>query len=112
FCALPRLAYLWIDPPVIGNLPDYYWALSSSLLEGKGLLLDSNKTALIEPGYPLFLAFVRWLTHDHLLLTMTLQILVSVVGCWTLFQLTWLLSKNRRAASIAAILYSLYPYWI
>ncbi len=90
----------------------YHWLLSGDLLRYGTLSIQGIKTAAFEPLYPSWLAAARWLTGNDLYAVLVLQILVAVIGCFYFYELSFLLSKNRRVSFIASLIYCLYPYLI
>jgi hypothetical protein len=86
-----------------------YWALSGSLLDRGSLAIGAGSQTAFEPLYPVFLAVSRILTGDHVFLVQLLQIAVASMGAVCLYQLTLTLSGSRRAATLSALVYSVYP---
>ncbi len=110
-CFVPRLAYhLW--NPVLDPASNYYWRLSDSLLRFGTLGFDGVRSTAFEPLYPLFLGVSRWLTRDHFLGVILLQIAVASIGCIYFYKLCLEVSKNETLGAIGVFLYSFYPYYV
>lgn len=110
---IPRLLYWLLNPPDPRSFfSTIYWRLSEGLLKNGTLSVNGRVTTTVEPVYPLFLAVIRKLTQDRLTLVMAVQWAVCSIGAVYLYKLTLLLSRDRRAAILAAAYYSFYPYLI
>jgi 4-amino-4-deoxy-L-arabinose transferase-like glycosyltransferase len=104
--ALPRLFYLLISPRYF----EYeYWEMGASLLRHGTLGFDGAPTTQFEPLYPLFVAALRALTGDRVLVAQAIQVAIGSLAAVCLFHLTESLTGNRRAAFIAAGLFAIYP---
>lgn len=60
------------------------------------------------PGYPIFL-LPGILLGNTVLVTIALQILLSLLTVWLVYLLTWRIFENEAAAAAAALLYALEP---
>jgi hypothetical protein len=83
-----------------------YWLLSESLLKGGSLSLGGVKTTEFEPGYPLFLAALRVIAHDHIVVIQLGQVAVSCAGAILLYRLVNVLTGRSRVATISVVLYA------
>ncbi len=110
-CAIPRLAYVWLRPPDPG-WGAHYWPLATSLISRGILGYEGVPSTYYEPLYPLFLAFARQITADHLFLVLALQALVGSIGGIYLYELALTLDRTVRTATIAVALYAFYPYLV
>lgn len=109
-CLLPRVIFLLAaGTPTPGA---YYWELADGLLGQHTLIYRGVETAAFEPGYPLFLAAARWLTHESALGVILLQLAVACVGAVLVDRLTRMMQGTSESGLVAAALYSSYPYLI
>lgn len=108
---IPRFIFLCVNFPV-SDLLSFYWDLSDSLLHDGILGAKGIKTTWFEPLYPLFLAAARWITSDQKFLVLLFQIVIGTIGCLYLYELGYLLSRNKRVGLITSLLYSFYPYLV
>lgn len=106
---LPRLLYLVISRPLFES---QYWALSTSLLQNGSLSIDGVRTAAFEPGYPVFLAIVRAVVGDRVLLVQAVQCSVAALGALFLCRLATVLSGRWRVGVIAGVIYAVYPLMV
>jgi hypothetical protein len=104
-----RLVYLLAFRPAFTG---EYWDVSTGLLEGGSLAQYGVPTTRFEPLYPLFLWATRALSGDVAAVSQTLQVAVASLGAVAVFLLTDLLTARRRVASIAAIVFAVYPLLI
>jgi 4-amino-4-deoxy-L-arabinose transferase-like glycosyltransferase len=74
-------------------------------------LYDGAPTAAFEPLFPLLIALVR-LVADSIAAVVVVQIALSCAGAVLIDRLATRLSGSARAGLIAAVLFSLYPYFV
>jgi hypothetical protein len=108
-CAFPRLVLLWLSAP---PEPTFYWGYASALLRGGHFGLHGVPDTYVEPLYPAFLAAARWISADRIGVVLLAQIGVAAIGGVLLRRLTQSLTRDRRAAWIAVLLYALDPYLV
>lgn len=107
--AFVRLSYLFIVRPPFES---WYWKLATSLIQDGSLALDGVKTTDFEPLYPLFLAAVRVLARDQILIVQAAQGVMASVGAIYLYRLAYALTEERSIATVAALLYAFHPVLI
>ena len=101
-----RILYLLVARPVFESP---YWTLSTSLLQNGSLSIDGVRTAAFEPGYPVFLATVRAVVGDRVLLVQAVQCIVAALGAVFLCRLATVLSGKWQVGVIAGVIYAVYP---
>ncbi len=104
--ALVRLIFLFVVRPQFETL---YWDLSTSLLRDGTLAIDGTRTTDFEPLYPLFLAALRLVSRDHVLIVQVLQTIIASLGTIYLYRLAQALTGQGQIAAIAAALYAIHP---
>lgn len=97
--------YFHLHPPAPLNV---YRALADSLLHDGSLSVAGHLTTQFEPLYPLFLATARFVVREPTLVDL-LQIAVASFGAVLLARLTLTLTRDSRAAIVAALLYAIDP---
>lgn len=111
---LPRALYLTahqLTHPRDELKLGFHWPLATRLLQNRGLSLDGEKVTF-EPLYAFFLAAARWITRDHFILVLILQVMICAVAAVFLHKLAWVLTHNRTIAWYTVLAYSVYPYFI
>ena len=107
--ACARLVYLFQFRPSIDSA---YWALSGHLVRTGRMTLDGAAVTDYEPVYLMFLAVLRTLVGDRVILVQVLQIGVASLGAPFLYRLSLALAGSTRAATIAGVLFALHPLLI
>jgi hypothetical protein len=107
--AVLRLAYIVIFRPSFASV---YWSLSSGLLNTGSLSVDGMTVTDFEPLYPMFLAGMRLLLGNDLLIVQGGQAIVASVGAVYIYLLGYALSSRERIALIAGALYAVDPLLI
>lgn len=104
--AIPRALYLLVAPR---RFEYEHWDMAANVLRDGTLGLDGVPTTRFEPLYPLLVAALRVLTGDRVLVAQMVQVAIGSLAAVCLFHLTESLTKNRRAAFVAAGLFAIYP---
>ncbi len=107
--AMVRLIFLLVVRPPFETL---YWELSTSLLREGTLAIDGTRTTNFEPLYPLFLAALRLLSGDHVLIVQVFQTVIASLGTIYMYRLAQALTGRGQIAAIAASLYAIHPLLI
>lgn len=107
--AMVRLIFLLVVRPPFETL---YWELSTSLLREGTLAIDGTRTTNFEPLYPLFLAALRLLSRDHVLIVQVFQTVIASLGTIYMYRLAQALTGRGQIAAIAASLYAIHPLLI
>ena len=106
---LLRLAYLvWARPTFNGRS----WAIATDLLHHGTFSIDGQQTTDFEPLYPWFLAACGLVAGSETFFVQLLQIAFASLVVVVMYRLTFALTQQPRAATIAAALYALDPLLI
>jgi len=108
-CAGPR--FLWWGLMGSPGGEAYHWHLSDGLLAHGAFLYGGAPTAAFEPLFPILIALVRLLV-DSIAAVVVVQIALSCTGAVLIDRLSTRLSGSARAGLVAAVLFSVYPYFV
>ena len=109
-CAvLPRVLFVVAARP---EFERFHWDVASTLLRTGSLGDETGKSTEYDPLYPALLAGARWLFRSDALSVQLLQLAIDSAGAVGMFILVETLTARRRAAVLAAALYSAYPLLI
>ena len=104
--ALVRLMFMLVVRPPFDTL---YWDLSTSLLRDGTLAINGTRSTTFEPLYPFFLAALRLLSSDHVVVVQVLQAVIASLGAVYMYRLAQALTGQWQVAAIAASLYAIHP---
>lgn len=89
-----------------------YLDLAQKIHNGQGYVrADGSPTAFRAPGYPMFLALLRFTGIQTPFTIRLVQALLGTAIIWLVYQ-TGLIIMNRSAALLGAVLTAIYPYYI
>ena len=91
--------------------PTPAWTLAGGLIRTGVFGADGRPTTYFEPLYPAFLAAGRIVTGDVTPAVLVLQVLVTAFGGVLLYLLAERVA-DARVATVAAVIYALYPYFV
>ncbi len=113
-----RMLFVWIqgsfhifDMYFVASDSRLYEALAHNLLSGSGYVLDGKPTAVVTPGYPIFLAVLHWLGIETPLGVGFIQSLVGAATC-VLVAIVGHYVGGARAAVVAGLLSAFYVHLI
>ncbi len=107
---LPVASTLAVGDAGVFSFPDSrgYFQPAEELLRS-GRFADNDRPEITRtPGYPIFLVPGIALGRP-VLVTILLQVILSLLTVWLVYRIAWLLFENEMAAAAAAFLYSLEP---